>query len=298
MVAYLAHRGFSPAYQKGSEYWYKSPFRNEKTPSFKVNTNAHTSKNHYWDDFGTGEGGTIIDLVVKMDSASVSQAIALLLKFDPHLRENDTQFNIPLDLPKKHKLRKKEKKSPGVKIEKIKDLNNAALIEYVKSRKINLQIAEKFLKEAYYTLNGKVLFGLAFQNDQGGYELQNKYIKTATNKAITSFNLSDHTEVILFEGISDFLTYLTRNQGIFKKYGFIILNTVGNKDQAIHTIKENSHIKGIHLFFDHDDGGRNACKKLTKTFSNLKVIDHSGKYEGYNDLNDFHLGIRQESSKN
>jgi hypothetical protein len=37
--------------------WYLSPFRNEATPSFKVNQSANL-----WYDFGEGKGGTVIVL--------------------------------------------------------------------------------------------------------------------------------------------------------------------------------------------------------------------------------------------
>lgn len=33
---YLRHMGFTPVKQHGDSIWYCSPFRQEKTPSFKV----------------------------------------------------------------------------------------------------------------------------------------------------------------------------------------------------------------------------------------------------------------------
>ncbi len=37
---YLRRMGFNPVKQQGDSIWYCSPFREEKTPSFKVNTTA------------------------------------------------------------------------------------------------------------------------------------------------------------------------------------------------------------------------------------------------------------------
>ena len=52
---YLQQQGYSPARVQGIHYWYCSPLRNERTPSFKVNT-----ERNQWYDFGSGEHGDII----------------------------------------------------------------------------------------------------------------------------------------------------------------------------------------------------------------------------------------------
>ena len=56
MVDYLASLGFKPAKVSRNDFWYLSPFRDETTPSFKVNRNLNR-----WYDFGDGKGGNIID---------------------------------------------------------------------------------------------------------------------------------------------------------------------------------------------------------------------------------------------
>lgn len=56
LVAYLESLGFEPVRVRNNDYWYLSPLRNERTPSFKVNR-----KLNRWYDFGEGFGGSIID---------------------------------------------------------------------------------------------------------------------------------------------------------------------------------------------------------------------------------------------
>lgn len=51
---YLQRQGYMPVQIKGINHWYSSPFRQESTPSFKVNT-----ERNQWYDFGTGEHGDI-----------------------------------------------------------------------------------------------------------------------------------------------------------------------------------------------------------------------------------------------
>lgn len=54
----LDKMGFKPTPKKGNEYLYFSPFRNEKTPSFRVNTHKNV-----WFDFGEGSGGDTVEFV-------------------------------------------------------------------------------------------------------------------------------------------------------------------------------------------------------------------------------------------
>jgi len=58
LADYLQSLGYSPVKQQGNSLWYKSPFREESEPSFKVNTGLNQ-----WFDFGLGKGGNILALV-------------------------------------------------------------------------------------------------------------------------------------------------------------------------------------------------------------------------------------------
>ena len=60
MVECLASLGHQPKKIRYQDYWYCSPFREEKTASFKVNR-----QRNIWFDFGEGKGGDIIDFGVK-----------------------------------------------------------------------------------------------------------------------------------------------------------------------------------------------------------------------------------------
>lgn len=57
----LARLGHTPMRRKGAEFWYKSPYRDERTASFKVDT-----AKGLWYDFGTGKGGDIFTLAGEM----------------------------------------------------------------------------------------------------------------------------------------------------------------------------------------------------------------------------------------
>ena len=60
LVQLLKSLGHEPASVRNQDYWFKSPFRTERTASFKVNRNRNL-----WFDFAEGIGGDLIDFGVR-----------------------------------------------------------------------------------------------------------------------------------------------------------------------------------------------------------------------------------------
>ena len=54
---FLARLGHEPVRRSGNELWYLTPYRGERTPSFRVNV-----MKQLWYDFGLGKGGDIFTL--------------------------------------------------------------------------------------------------------------------------------------------------------------------------------------------------------------------------------------------
>lgn len=71
--AYLAERGLHPTKDHPRYGLYLSPLRKERTPSFKVDY-----MQNLWYDFGLGTGGSIIDLVMRLERCDFTQAVRLL----------------------------------------------------------------------------------------------------------------------------------------------------------------------------------------------------------------------------
>lgn len=57
LADFLARLGHEPVRRSGNELWYHAPYRNERTPSFRVNV-----AKRLWYDFGLGKGGDIFTL--------------------------------------------------------------------------------------------------------------------------------------------------------------------------------------------------------------------------------------------
>lgn len=72
MVNYLLPLGFQPKKISRTDYWYLSPLRNEKTPSFKINRTKNC-----WYDFGIGKGGNIIDFAILYHDCTVGEFLKM-----------------------------------------------------------------------------------------------------------------------------------------------------------------------------------------------------------------------------
>ena len=72
IVDFLAQLGHHAQYVKSEQYWYLSPLREERTPSFKVNNRLNE-----WYDFGEATGGDLVELGKYLcRTESVSEALA------------------------------------------------------------------------------------------------------------------------------------------------------------------------------------------------------------------------------
>lgn len=78
IVDYLASLGYHPQSVTSKQYWYLSPLRNERTPSFKVNDRLNE-----WYDFGAATGGDLVELGKHLyRTDSVSEVLAYIGKHE------------------------------------------------------------------------------------------------------------------------------------------------------------------------------------------------------------------------
>ena len=264
----LATMGFLPAKTShgGSKLWYHSPFRDDKDPSFKIET-----KYNSWYDFALGKGGNILDFVMTYKDTDLSGSLKFLDGLNIITNFHNTKTATVL--------------GSGVKIKKVQALQNAALLDYLKERKLDIDISKIYLKEIYYIANKKHWFGVAFQNDKGGWEVRSKYFKGGLlSKAITTIHKEPKSsEITVFEGFTDFLTILTEQKKKDLKTDAIILNSTSLVDDAIKVIQDGGYTK-IYTLLDNDEAGKTAFEKIKNECKN--VIDYSYLYQGYNDLNE------------
>jgi len=247
IAGFLMSKGINPDKTVGNSFWYCSPLRREKTPSFKVDRIKNV-----WYDFGTATGGRLIDLVCKMYNMDVPGALLILSGAsieNPPVSFSDKQYLCNCDDPK-------------FEMRKIQPIQNPALIHYLKSRKIKSGLAGRYCKEAYYktTSSDRSYFSLAFENDRHGHELRNRYFKGSTSpKDITTISGTNHSSVNVFEGFMDFLSALTYFNINRAKGDTIVLNGVGFIDKFIARM---ANYEKINLYLDNDSAGRDAAIRI------------------------------------
>jgi hypothetical protein len=140
---FLKNRGIIPQRDYGYYGMYRCPFRDDRNASFKVDY-----RQNLWTDFGTGDGGSIIDLVMKLNSCTFNEAAKQLevntanctngctykhynVATLQHYNDDDFSFH-------------------RNQIVEVKPVTHSKLIEYVVERKISLDLANLYCREIHY----------------------------------------------------------------------------------------------------------------------------------------------------
>lgn len=288
IIDFLDKEDIKPSRQKGNAYWYLSPFRNERTPSFKV-----SKKENLWYDYAIQEGGDLVELVRRMyDKPSVSDALAVIA----------SKAIATVDKAIGTAIAAKEYTTAKMNDVKLFPLKSHSLLSYFSTRRVDVLIGMMYCREIHYKIEQKHYFGIAFGNLSGGYEVRNPYFKGCIgHKDITliphTFN-SRQDGCVVFEGFMDFLSYLTLVKRKEKRFSldsqcdFLIMNSVGNLKRCLQHLERYSH---IHCFLDNDLAGQ----KTTETISSLyqyRVTDESFRYADHKDVNDYLIGRKKSGA--
>jgi len=267
---YLSSKNILPTkiMNSGASLFYMSPLRNEKTASFKVN-----SIKNIWYDHGEGVGGNIIDLVMKMENIDLKQA----------LENISSQILTPFTFSPANRTTIEDKQTTIV-ILKLLPITDINLIEYVKSRKISLNISQQYLHQITYSIrSGKVFNSLGFKNDLAGYELRNEKFKGCTSKYYTTIEGTDSTQLNIFEGFFDFLSAMELSKESQPKYNCLVLNSIALKEKTFNLV---ATYQKLNLFLDNDNAGEAGANYYFSIHGNVK--DYSKVlYPKHKDLNDY-----------
>jgi hypothetical protein len=212
IVSYLKKQGITPKRNSGRWAFYYSPLGKESNPSFAVDT----VKNRF-SDFHASKSGDIITLVQALETCSFKDACAIL--------SNGDNLDIKPYIPKKA--------PSGVKVLSDGEITNAELLDYfIEVRKIS----EKVLRHTCSQLTINFPYGKApdrtyevigFKNDMGGYECRSSWQKVATSpKGFTTIN-GNPSKYMIWEGFTDYMSYLTFHDILKPKYKTFVLNGLG-----------------------------------------------------------------------
>ena len=285
IVEYLERKGIKPVRKTPTYVMYRSPLREETHPSFKVDT-----EKNLWIDYGEGRGGSIIDLCMRMEGCTLSEAIRRLGQNAP---DNGT-YNFLNDFVPNNPQPAMAVNGARRLIE-ISDTLSPHLQDYLtKERCINLEKAMPFLKCISYEVRNRLYQAIGFANLSGGYELRDdKTFKgTIAPKDITPI-FTDGTEpVCIFEGFMDFLSFLSMKEEITNHC--LVMNSVSNVARTIRYLNDR-HLTHIRAFLDNDEAGRRTVQDFIK--AGFHVEDMNIHYQDFKDLNDFHVSRVREQQK-
>lgn len=268
LATFMSRLGHEPVRRCGDKLWYKSPLRQEHTPSFKVETTFNC-----WYDFGIGKGGNIIDLAAEIFQSTDMRHLLCRIAESCTVPSVQTVASISVT---RHS-------APSFENIRIVPLGSHALVAYLQERGIPPEISKAHCQQIHYSCRGKRYYAVAFANESGGHEIRNRYFKGCISpKDISIRRIRDgpSTECTVFEGFIDYLSALTL--GIIGADA-IILNSVSNVNRAIPHLRDYTT---IHCYLDNDVAGKTALGQLTEQLE-ISVIDRSTLYSGYNDLNEY-----------
>lgn len=277
IVEYLERKGIRPVRRKPAYAMYRSPLREETHPSFKVDR-----EKNLWIDYAEGRGGSIIDLCMRLEDCTFSEAIC-------RLRQNVSGNTAhSYSSPKREtsispNQRENVTASGTRRLTSISDTMPPHLQEYLtKERCIDLKKATPFLKCISYEVRGRRYEAIGFANSSGGYELRdnNTFKGTIAPKDITPIFEDRAQPVCLFEGFMDFLSFLSMKGEVTNQC--LVMNSVSNVARSIHYLDERN-ITSVRAFLDNDDAGRKAVQEFVN--AGFKVEDMSVHYRNNKDLN-------------
>ena len=289
IVEYLERRGIRPVRKTPTYAMYRSPLREETHPSFKVDM-----KKNLWIDYAESRGGSIIDLCMRLEGCTLSEAICRLGQ--NALEHTAYSSNSP----------KREISISPNQIENVTASGTRRLIclsdtlpphlqEYLKKERcINLEKATPFLKCISYEVRGRRYEAIGFANSSDGYELRDdKTFKgTIAPKDITPIFEEKEHPVCLFEGFMDFLSFLSMKEEVTNQC--LVMNSVSNVARSIHYLNKRN-ITSVRAFLDNDDAGRKAVQEFVN--AGFKVEDMTVYYRDFKDLNDYHVSRVREPQK-
>ena len=285
IVEYLERKGIKPVRKTPTYAMYRSPLREETHPSFKVDT-----EKNLWIDYGEGRGGSIIDLCMRMEGCTLSEAIR-------RLRQNasdDGTYSFLNDFVPNNTQPAMAVNGARRMIE-ISDTLPPHLQDYLtKERCINLEKAMPFLKCISYEVRSRLYQAIGFANLSGGYELRDdKTFKgTIAPKDITPIFTDRAEPVCIFEGFMDFLSFFSMKEEITNHC--LVMNSVSNVARTIRYLNDR-HLTHIRAFLDNDEAGRRAVQDFIK--AGFHVEDMNIHYKDFKDLNEYHVSRVREQQK-
>jgi DNA primase len=280
ITAYLANKNIMPLKQQGGQWLYHSPLRTERSPSFLVNP-----QKNLFNDLGS-IGGDVIRLVQLLEKCDFLTACNILCELS---NQPATELNLSLS-PKIESNNTKK-----IEVIAIKTLSDSRLIDYVRNRGIDLDLARKYLKEVSHLCNGTIYKNVGFATDFLEYEI--KYLSNGKpktlctgKKSVTTFDVQGSKLINLFEGCFDFLSALQYFRFTEPRNTTVVLNSTSLLKRTLPYLKT---FKKVNCYLDNDDTGTKKLNEIRQ--EDIMISDFSNIYKGYKDFNEYLIKIPKDT---
>ena len=284
----LSHLGIEPVSKRGggAQLMYHSPLRPDRNASFSVST-----RKNLWMDFGTSQGGNVIDLAIALKGYCTFSEAVTWLEEQARWFHKDILYEDFSRYDDAHMSRLSG--HSGISNMRVEELTSPRLLEYLESRGIPASIGQRYCKEAHYTVRDREYYGVAFLNILGGMEIRSRSFKGCHGvkaPSVVSVEKTKRTSCCcVFEGFMDFLSYMVlEEKGVPDivqsfPYDCIILNSTSIIQRAIPFIGV-YHI--AYCYLDNDFAGKQALDTLDLLMPG-RIFEMSTRFSPYNDLNDY-----------
>ena len=276
LVDYLASLGHFPTKVRNQDYWYRSPMRDEKTPSFKVNR-----KSNLWYDHGIGQGGDLIDFGTLYHRCTIPDLLERLSQYP-----GGPSFSFQPPMASGLGGAGEKEGPPGGKIVLLdtRPLTARPLIDYLLKRSIPPEIAARSCPEVEFSLYGNRQTAIGFPNRSGGYELRSEQFKGSSSPKDISFFDNHADDIAVFEGFFNYLSYQTLNRhNLAPLTNFLVLNSLAFLEKSRPLMEQYGR---INLLLDGDPAGR-SFTRMALMWNPDKYFDRSDFYQGRKDLNEW-----------
>jgi len=279
LLGLLRNLGFSPQKVSGGEYFFLSMLREEYTASLCVNDKLGV----WFDHGGAGvsgiKSGSIIDFGLAYWYPSTFPEV--LKKIVEHAELNISGSQSHSEQAARKRPTEKEKKYEVRSVSE--SLSNDAICSYLLARGIN-NVANGHLYELYYSVidsrnTRKNYFASAWPNENGGWEVRNKYFKGCLGHKGMTFLQGAVDRLGVFEGYFDFLSWKLEHPQ--DPASVLVLNSLSFLQAAKARSKQ---FRFVELYFDHDKAGISATHEFTRDVGNS--ADCSFNYDGFKDYNE------------
>jgi len=225
-----------------------------------------------WYDFGEGTGGNLIDFGSRYFQCPVREWLPGLAAWNEKARV------MPVIQGDNRHL---DNRSGKIEILDDRDLEANTLLRYLRQRQIPLPVARMYCREVDFRLYGKIHTVIGFANNAGGYELRSAHFKGSSSPKDMTFLDRGQTQVAVFEGFFNFLSYaaLTHRRPQ-DDCNILVLNSLSFLCKARSCMERH---RSVRLYLDHDQAGQQRTAQAL--LWSHQYADASSVYEGFNDFN-------------